>query len=55
MLQARGTWAQYLLLRGLLLCGMWDLPGPGIEFMPPEFLGRFSTTGPPGKSLSITV
>ena len=30
---------------------MWDLPGPGIEPMSSELAGRFSTTGPPGKSL----
>ena len=29
----------------------WNLPGPGIKSMCPALLGRFSTTGPPGKSL----
>ena len=35
--------------RAQLLCGMWDLPRPGLE---PVFLalaGRLSTTVPPGK------
>ena len=27
-----------------LLCGMWDLPGPGIEPMSPALAGRFFTT-----------
>ena len=30
------TWAQ-------LLCGIWDLPGPGIEHMSPALAGRFFT------------
>ena len=38
-----GTWA-------LLLCGIWDLPGPGLEPVSPALAGRFSTTVPPGKS-----
>ena len=33
-----------------LLCGMWDLPGPGIEPMSPALAGRFLNTVPPGKS-----
>ena len=36
--------------RSLLLRGMWDLPGPGIEPVSPALAGRFSTTAPPGKS-----
>ena len=32
-----------------LLCGMWDLPGPGLEPVYPALAGRFSTTAPPGK------
>ena len=28
-----------------LLCGMWDLPGPGIEPVSPALTGRFFTTG----------
>ena len=34
-----------------LLCGMWDLPGPGIESMYLALAGRLLTTAPPGKSL----
>ena len=37
-----GSWAQ-------LLCGMWDLPRPGLEPVSPALAGRFSTTAPPGK------
>ena len=32
-----------------LLCGMWDLPGPGIAPMLPSLAGRFFITEPPGK------
>ena len=32
---------------------MWDLPGPGIEPVPPALAGGFLTTGPPGKSPSL--
>ena len=39
-----GTWAY-------LPCGMWNLPGPGIESLSPELAGGFLTTGPPGKPL----
>ena len=35
--------------RAQLLCGMWDLPRPGLEPMSPALAGRFSTTAPPGK------
>ena len=35
--------------RAQLLCGMWDLPGPGLEPVPPALAGRFLTTAPPGK------
>ena len=37
-----GSWAQPL-------CGMWDLPRPGLEPVSPALAGRFSTTAPPGK------
>ena len=37
-------------MQAYLLCGMWDLPGPGIEPMSPALAGRFLTTGPAGKS-----
>ena len=35
--------------RAQLLCGMWDLPRPGLEPMSAALAGRFSTTVPPGK------
>ena len=35
--------------RAFLLCGMWDLPGPGLEPMSPALAGGFLTTAPPGK------
>ena len=41
-LSSRGSRAQ-------LLCGMWDLPRPGLEPVSPALAGRFSTTAPPGK------
>ena len=31
------------------LCGMWDLPRPGLEPVSPALAGGFSTTAPPGK------
>ena len=34
---------------------MWDLPGPGIKSMSPALAGRLSTTGPPGKSILVTL
>ena len=37
--------------RAQLLCGMWDLPRPGLKPMSPALAGRFSTTAPPGKPL----
>ena len=36
--------------RAWLLCGMWDLPGPGTEPVSPALAGGFLTTAPPGKS-----
>ena len=38
--------------RAQLLRGMWDLPRPGLEPMPPALAGRLSTTAPPGKPLT---
>ena len=35
--------------RAQLLCGMWDLPRPGLEPVSPALAGRFPTTAPPGK------
>ena len=32
-----------------LLCGMWDLPRPGMEPVPPEVVGGVLTPEPPGK------
>ena len=37
--------------RASLLCGMWDLPGPGLEPVSPALAGGFLTTVPPEKSL----
>ena len=34
-----------------LLCSMWNLPGPEIEFVSPAL--AFLTTGPPGKSTHL--
>ena len=39
--------------QALLLRGIWDLPGGGIESMSPALAGGFLTTVPPGKSLFI--
>ena len=49
-----GSWALESRLgscgaRTWLFCGMWDLPGPGIEPMSPALAGGFSTTAPQGK------
>ena len=35
--------------RALLLRGMWELPGPGLEPLSPALAGGFLTTVPPGK------
>ena len=35
--------------RASLLCGMWDLPGPGLEPVSPALAGGFLTTVPQGK------
>ena len=45
-LSSCGSWAK-------LLRGMWDLPRPGLEPVSPALAGRFSTTAPPGKPLSL--
>ena len=39
----------------LLLRGMWDLPRPGLEPVSPALAGRFSTTAPPGKPLTVII
>ena len=41
--------------RAQLLCGMWDLPGPGIEPVSPALAGGFLTTAPPGKPGSMVL
>ena len=41
-LNSCGSWAW-------LLCGMWNLPRPRIESVPPALAGRFFTTESPGK------
>ena len=56
--RALGAWASVDAAHGVsscgaqaqLLCGMWDLPGPGIEPVFPALAGRFLTIMPPGKS-----
>ena len=57
--QALGTQATVVVVHGLsscgtgawLLCGMWDLPRPGLKPVSPALAGEFLTTVPPGKSL----
>ena len=39
--------------RAQLLRSMWDLPRPGLKPVSPALIGRFSTTAPPGKPLSL--
>ena len=41
--------------RALLLHGMWDLPGPGLEPVSLALAGGFLTTEPPRKSLNNTL
>ena len=53
-----GTWTLERRLSSCGACaslfhGMWDLAGPGLEPVSPALAGRFSTTVPPGKSLSL--
>ena len=38
-----------------LLCGMWDLPRPGLESVSPALAGRLSTAAPPGKPKTGTL
>ena len=42
-------------LRAQLLRSMWDLPRPGLEPVSPALAGRFSTTAPPGKPLTVVL
>ena len=48
-LSSCSTQAQRSCARAWLLCGMWDLPGPGIELTSPALQGGLLTTGPQGK------
>ena len=41
-----GAWAEFL-------CGLWDLPGPGVEPVSPALAGGFLSSAPPGKSDSL--
>lgn len=41
--------AEWLWPVGLLLCSMWDPPGPGIRPGSPALGGGFSASGRPGK------
>ena len=58
-----GARASVVVARGLsscgaqafLLCGMWDLLGPGLDPMSPALAGGFLTTVPPGKPLSYFI
>ena len=34
---------------------MWNLPGPGIKPLFPALAGGFPTTGPPGKSVHVSL
>ena len=38
---------QQLSAQAQLLCGMWDLPGPGIKLLSPALAGGFFTAEPP--------
>ena len=40
--------------RAQLLCGMWDLPIPGLEPLSPALAGRLSTAAPPGKPFLVS-
>ena len=61
--RALGTRSSVVVANGLsscsawayLLCGMWDLPGPGLEPMSPALAGRFLTSAPPGKPLIVVL
>ena len=53
---APGTGLQWLRCTGFSCpCGIWNLPGPGVEPMSPALAGGFSTTGPPGSPRVILV
>ena len=58
---ALGMWASVVVAHGLsscgsrayLLCGMWDLPRPGLEPVSPALAGGFLVTVPPGKPKTL--
>ena len=57
-LRSCGSWALEHRLRRCdaqvyLLCGIWDLPRPGIEPMSPALAGGFFTIEPRGKPLHV--
>ena len=52
-LQALGRRLNSCGSEAVLLRGMWDLPGPGLEAVSPALAGGFSTTAPPGKPQTI--
>ena len=59
-LSSCGSWAPERRLssygaQAQVLCGMWDLPGPGLEPVSPALAGRFLTTAPPGKSRKFLI
>ena len=39
---------------GLSSCGVWDLPGPGIELVSLALQGGFLTTGPPEEPQTVS-
>ena len=45
--------AQQAWCTGLLLWGLWGLPGPGIKLVSPALAGGFLTTIPPRKSSTV--
>lgn len=46
---SRECWLSSCGIGTLLLCGMLDLPGPGIELVSSALQGEFLTTGPEKK------
>ena len=51
---SRGTGSVTVAHGPRLLCGMWDLPRPGLEPVSPALAGRLSTTAPPGKPGNVS-
>ena len=57
-LSSCGSWALECRLsscgtRASLLCGMWDLPRPGLKPVSPALAGGFLATVPPRKSCAV--